>query len=84
VTGFREGLRSVEKVLGTDDKTVWRQVEAARAPGLERDTGEAQLTCSSLWCPEPVSGANGVFRARSQEPKAIRRHMRGAEDVNRT
>ncbi len=37
--GFREGLRSLEKLVGIDDKTVRRHVEAARASGLERDAG---------------------------------------------
>jgi transposase len=42
--GFREGLRSVEKLVGIDRKTVRRYVESARELGLERDAGEAQLS----------------------------------------
>ena len=38
------GLRSVEKLVGIDRKTVRRYVEAATELGLERDAGEAQLS----------------------------------------
>lgn len=39
-----QGLRSVEKLVGIDRKTVRRYVEAACELGLERDAGEAQLS----------------------------------------
>jgi transposase len=39
-----EGLRSIERLVSLDRKTVRRYVQAAVAAGLVRDGGEAQLT----------------------------------------
>lgn len=38
------GLREVARLSGTDRKTVRRYVDRARACGLDRDGGAAQLT----------------------------------------
>jgi hypothetical protein len=82
--GFMDGLRTVEKLVGIDVKTVRCHVKAARGTGSSATPGEAQLNLSSLWHRETASGADGVFCARSEWPEAFRRHMPGAAHVNRT
>ncbi len=76
-----QGLRSVEKLVGIDRKTVRRYVEAARDLGLERDAGEAQLSDVFIASvlervrPHRVDGHGATWRRLEPHREAIKKWL---------
>ncbi len=76
-----QGLRSVEKLVGIDRKTVRRYVEAAIELGLERDVGKAQLSDVFIAQvlervrPHRVDGHGATWRRLEPQREAIKKWL---------